>query len=101
MKDLSLDKNEDAAGMEEESIHRVASILNAKNLQDNPSDFCLDCKVKIPEERREVLPNCRYCIKCQGEHDKVPRKPGFEMTYVVSAAYIEKDEEEDDDDTED
>ena len=31
---------------------------------------CLDCGCEIPEERRDVVPGCKYCIKCQPSHDK-------------------------------
>lgn len=29
------------------------------------SFYCENCGEKIPEARRQAVPGCRYCIKCQ------------------------------------
>lgn len=29
---------------------------------------CEDCGEQIPEERLEVLPNTKYCVKCSENH---------------------------------
>lgn len=33
------------------------------------SEYCLDCGTTIPPKRRQVMPNAKYCIACQSEHD--------------------------------
>ncbi len=30
---------------------------------------CLDCNAIIPEERLQILPQTKYCIKCSDAHD--------------------------------
>ena len=30
---------------------------------------CLDCGIKIPEQRRDIIKGCKYCINCQEYHD--------------------------------
>ena len=31
---------------------------------------CAECKVAIPEERRNAMPGVRYCVRCQSELEK-------------------------------
>lgn len=31
------------------------------------SEYCEGCGEPIPEARRQAVPGCRYCIKCQIE----------------------------------
>lgn len=33
------------------------------------SKHCLECGEKIPEARRKVMPNAKYCVAHQAEHD--------------------------------
>lgn len=38
------------------------------------SSHCInpDCGAEIPLMRRVAMPNARYCIRCQAEHDGTP-----------------------------
>lgn len=40
-------------------------------LQGVGSDYCInpDCGAKIPTMRKLAMPNARYCVACQAEHD--------------------------------
>ena len=31
---------------------------------------CAECKIVIPEERRNAMPGVRYCVRCQSELEK-------------------------------
>ena len=45
--------------------------LAKSRLPDGESlTHCEECKVAIPEERRNAMPGVRYCVKCQLELEK-------------------------------
>ncbi len=33
------------------------------------TDHCIDCDAKIPTMRKLAMPNARYCVQCQSDHD--------------------------------
>ena len=45
--------------------------LAKSRLPDGKSlTHCAECKVAIPEERRNAMPGVRYCVRCQLELEK-------------------------------
>jgi hypothetical protein len=36
---------------------------------------CRDCGVEIPDERREILPDTVFCVKCSERHPPAPVDP--------------------------
>lgn len=50
----------------EEALQRTLNENKAKFAGEDV-DFihCLECGVKIPEERREAIHSCKYCVDCQ------------------------------------
>ena len=49
-----------------DAIGRVQS-----QLPQGPSlSHCADCGVEIPEARRIAVHGVRFCVACQGEHDR-------------------------------
>lgn len=48
-----------------------AAQLAKSHLPDGESlTHCAECKVAIPEERRNAIPGVRYCVKCQLDLEK-------------------------------
>lgn len=35
---------------------------------------CLECGKSIPEERRQAMPGCRFCVGCQEELERRRRE---------------------------
>ncbi|QQO90426.1 putative DksA-like zinc finger containing protein [Erwinia phage pEa_SNUABM_5] len=33
------------------------------------SEYCLNCDCEIPLRRRQAMPNAKYCVECQSDHD--------------------------------
>lgn len=61
-------------GAEQDEINAViqAAVNHARkqiNAQRESLTHCHDCGDKIPENRRQAVRGCKYCITCQGEHD--------------------------------
>lgn len=61
-------------GAEQDEIHAViqAAVNHARkqiNAQRKSLVHCLDCGDKIPENRRQAVIGCMYCINCQEVHD--------------------------------
>jgi phage/conjugal plasmid C-4 type zinc finger TraR family protein len=57
---------------EREAIHREESLARARKAQaSGPSrDTCEDCGDRIPEARKQAVPGCRLCIRCQKEREE-------------------------------
>ena len=48
-----------------------AAQLSKSRLPDGESlTHCVECKVAIPEERRNAIPGVQYCVRCQLELEK-------------------------------
>ncbi len=51
-------------------------IQNHKSKQSTYSDtaksvlYCVDCDTKIPEKRKQAIPNAIRCVKCQEIYDQ-------------------------------
>ncbi len=86
------DYNDNAAdsGNSEIAVINEAEVITARlNLEKNKGNTtknCLDCGCIIPAARRKFIPNCKFCVKCQGENDDKPRR-----SYVITG---EEEEEE-------
>ena len=51
----------------EQHFHR-AMAERIKRLAETPREsatHCFECGCEIPEKRRQAVPGCEYCIKCQ------------------------------------
>lgn len=65
---------EDAQLME--LFHHDTSLKNHKKKNEEPyvkTDICLDCEQPIPKERKEKVPNCERCVRCQALHEERER----------------------------
>lgn len=54
--------------------HQARSALDAQLAQDREAARgagparCLGCEEPIPEARRQAVPGCMRCARCQGQH---------------------------------
>ncbi|MBU1040274.1 MAG: TraR/DksA C4-type zinc finger protein [Proteobacteria bacterium] len=57
---------------EREAIHREESLARVRKTQaSGPSrETCENCGDRIPEARRQAVPGCRLCIRCQKEREE-------------------------------
>lgn len=62
-------ESEHALILAENGVHACRSMIPT-----GPSaSHCHDCGDPIPQARREAQPGCKYCVKCQVYHDRVPQ----------------------------
>ena len=53
-----------------------------KQVNDNDSGTCEECESPIPKARLRVVPNAKYCVSCQEQHDKHTLKFACRNNYV-------------------
>ncbi len=67
-------------GAEQDEINAViqAAVNHARkqiNAQRESLTHCHDCGDLIPENRRQAVVGCMYCITCQEDHDSTFKRP--------------------------
>lgn len=62
--------SDDIASTEEDIAIRSRILSAQRELSGVSRTKCLGCDETIPKERREAVPGCNYCIKCQNSFDK-------------------------------
>ena len=58
---------DDLGNMTRKEISEIASAL--ARIESGDYGICVDCGVEIPEERLEVKPFARRCIKCEENYE--------------------------------
>jgi len=53
-----------ASKFETDDRERAIAAVKARTPAGESLTHCLECEDLIPEERREALPGCKYCIGC-------------------------------------
>lgn len=97
----SIEANEDGAAQSEEIAAieagtQSSKLERAKFINPNKENQdCEDCGKPIPPERLEFIPNCRFCVSCQGQQEfKRPVRGG----YITKADEPEENDAEEEDD---
>ena len=55
---------------ENHCIQQHQSKQNAHSSTAESVLYCVDCEVKIPDRRKQVLPKAIRCVRCQEIHDQ-------------------------------
>lgn len=53
-----------------DAIKRLAAQKNAVSLAETSTD-CAWCGQAIPEPRRQAVPGCDLCLRCQSEKERL------------------------------
>lgn len=72
----------DHASVVEEQYRALVLAAGTRPIPANPpksEQYCVNetCGVEIPQERRDAIPGCRFCIKCQKQREEGLRKRGY------------------------
>lgn len=99
MKELELEKCcgdiDDSADVEVSATINAAIISARRELSGKGREKCLGCDEVIPKERREFIPGCCYCIKCQGKFDRNRESRSLHLSFdAVEESDLTPEEEE-------
>lgn len=53
-----------------EQLHRDRALLRRVPRPQKPAEHCIDCSVKISEERRAVEPEANRCTDCKAIRER-------------------------------
>lgn len=69
--EVERDLAEELLSLRAETIDRITEAL--ARIDDDAYGTCEGCQRTIPIERLEVVPHARFCVTCQGLHQRVGR----------------------------
>jgi len=72
-----MDEIDLANEIEQARVYRSLVAIKKEISEINEDIYCIDCDEEIDEERRQILPSAKRCLRCQQQWEKMHRVKKF------------------------